>query len=85
MLHDFALVAGGHNFRGKAAQRLRHRIFRKGAWIEQRTGLTGCVGCARCVRSCTAHISIVEILNQLAEKSTTSIRLFTGRRAKPGG
>lgn len=86
MLHDFALVAGGHNFRGKAAQRLRHRIFRKGAWIEQRTGLTGCVGCARCMRSCTAHISIVEILNQLAEEvdNVQSACLPAGAQ-KPGG
>lgn len=67
MLRDFALVAGGHNFRAKAGQRLRHRIMRKGTWIERRTGLPGCVGCARCDRACTAHISIVEILNQLAE------------------
>lgn len=65
MLHDFALAAGGHNFRPGAGQRLRHRIYRKAAWIEQRTGLRGCVGCARCDRACTAHISIVEILNQL--------------------
>lgn len=69
MLRDFALVAGDHNFRTKTAQRLRHRIYRKGAWIEQRTGLAGCVGCARCDRACTAKISIVEMLNQLAEEA----------------
>jgi formate hydrogenlyase subunit 6/NADH:ubiquinone oxidoreductase subunit I len=68
MLRDFAVVAGGHNFRSERAQRLRHRIFRKGAWIEQRTGLSGCVGCGRCDRACTAHISIVEILNRLTEE-----------------
>ncbi len=68
MLRDFAVVAGGHNFRSDRAQRLRHRIFRKGAWIKKRTGLSGCVGCARCDRACTAHISIVEILNQLADE-----------------
>lgn len=67
MLRDFAVVAGGHNFRPDAAQRLRHRIFRKGAWIQRRAGLSGCVGCGRCTRACTAHISIVDILNQLAE------------------
>lgn len=72
MLRDFALVAGGHNFRGKPAQRLRHRILRKGAWIERRSGLPGCVGCARCDRACTARISIVEILNQLTEARALS-------------
>jgi formate hydrogenlyase subunit 6/NADH:ubiquinone oxidoreductase subunit I len=67
-LRDFAVVAGGHNFRESAAARLRHRIFRKGAWISERTGLRGCVGCARCSRACTAKIGIVEIFNQLAEE-----------------
>jgi formate hydrogenlyase subunit 6/NADH:ubiquinone oxidoreductase subunit I len=69
MLPQFALVAGGHNFRNRAAQRLRHRMMRKGAWIEQRTGQPGCVGCGRCDRACTARISIVELLNQLAEET----------------
>jgi formate hydrogenlyase subunit 6/NADH:ubiquinone oxidoreductase subunit I len=67
-LSNFALVAGDHNFRPKAASRLRHRIFRKALWIEQRSGLTGCVGCARCDRACTAKISCLEIYNQLAEE-----------------
>ena len=67
-LPGFALVAGEHNFRPKAASRLRHRIYRKAAWIEQNTGVGGCVGCARCDRACTAKISSVEIYNQLAEE-----------------
>lgn len=67
-LAGFALVAGGHNFRPKAAARLRHRVYRKGKWIRERTGLAGCVGCARCDRACTAKISIVEMYRQLAEE-----------------
>ncbi|MEK6643119.1 MAG: 4Fe-4S dicluster domain-containing protein [Planctomycetota bacterium] len=70
MLHDFASVAGGHNFRAKTSQRLRHRVFRKAAWIHERSGLAGCVGCGRCDRACTAKISMVEMLNQLAEEDT---------------
>jgi formate hydrogenlyase subunit 6/NADH:ubiquinone oxidoreductase subunit I len=66
-LTGFAVVAGGHNFRSAAAARLRHRVFRKGKWVRERTGLAGCVGCARCDRACTAKISLVEIYNQLAE------------------
>lgn len=69
MARDFALVAGGHNFRAKPGQRLRHRLYRKAAWIEAQTGLHGCVGCARCDRACTAKISIVEMLRQLAEEA----------------
>lgn len=67
-LPNFALVAGDHNFRAKAASRLRHRIYRKGKWVREREGISGCVGCARCDRSCTAKISCVEIYNQLAEE-----------------
>lgn len=67
-LRDFAEVAGGHNFRAKAASRLRHRIYRKAKWIKEREGLAGCVGCARCDRACTARINSVEIYNQLAEE-----------------
>jgi formate hydrogenlyase subunit 6/NADH:ubiquinone oxidoreductase subunit I len=67
-LRDFAIVAGGHNFRPKAASRLRNRIFRKARWIEERSGVRGCVGCARCDRACTAKINSVEVYNQLAEE-----------------
>jgi formate hydrogenlyase subunit 6/NADH:ubiquinone oxidoreductase subunit I len=67
-LRDFALVAGGHNFRPKAAARLRHRIYRKAKWILEREGLPGCVGCARCDRACTARIHSVDIYRQLAEE-----------------
>lgn len=67
-LRDFATVAGNHNFRARAAERLRHRIMRKGSWTTERSGRKGCVGCARCDRACTAHINSVEIYNQLAEE-----------------
>ncbi|MCA9255372.1 MAG: 4Fe-4S dicluster domain-containing protein, partial [Phycisphaerales bacterium] len=59
----------GHNFRDASANRLRHRIFRKGAWIQKQTGHTGCVGCRRCDRACTAKISIKQIINQLSEEA----------------
>jgi ferredoxin len=68
-LRGFAEVAGGHNFRAAVASRLRHRVFRKGKWIQEQTGLPGCVGCGRCSRACTAKISLVEIYHQLAEEN----------------
>ncbi|MBX3396132.1 MAG: 4Fe-4S dicluster domain-containing protein [Phycisphaerae bacterium] len=67
-LEKFAEVAGPHNFRPKAASRLRHRIFRKAKWVKDQSGIAGCVGCARCDRACTAKINSVEIYNQLAEE-----------------
>lgn len=69
MLRDFAVVAGGHDFRATAEKRLRHRIHRKLAWIRARTGQAGCVGCGRCSRACTAKIDIVEIANSLSEEA----------------
>lgn len=68
MLSGFARVAGDHDFRPEPAQRLRHRILRKLAWIEQRTGGPGCVGCGRCERACTAGIRITDIITQLARE-----------------
>lgn len=65
-LRGFAQVAGGHDFRPDAAQRLRHRVMRKGKWIHDRTGFLGCVGCGRCDLACTAKISIRELFNGLA-------------------
>ena len=44
MLKGFALIAGGHNFRGKALERYRHRYMRKGKYIFDKIGELGCVG-----------------------------------------
>ena len=68
MLPAFALVAGGHNFRGDAMERYRHRYFRKGLYIFEKIGELGCIGCGRCVRACTAGIANpLEIYNELWE------------------
>lgn len=67
-LVEFANVSGGHNFRQDASSRLRHRIYRKAKWIQERHGKSGCVGCARCDRACTAKISALEMYTQLAEE-----------------
>ena len=69
-LRGFAEVAGGHNFRSKTASRLRHRMYRKAKWVNERENIPGCVGCARCDRACTAKISSVEIYRQLAEEGS---------------
>ena len=65
-LDPFAQVAGGENFREARASRLRHRMFRKGKFILERTGQTGCVGCGRCERACIANISIRDTFIQIA-------------------
>ena len=65
-LKVFAEVASGENFREHRASRTRHRMFRKGKYIFDRTGRTGCVGCGRCIYHCVANISILEAFLQIA-------------------
>jgi sulfhydrogenase subunit beta (sulfur reductase) len=68
MLNSIAAVAGGENFRESYAERQRHRIYRKFKYISDVTGEPWCVGCGRCIASCTAGISIVEIVNKLKDE-----------------
>jgi len=57
---------GGENFRPEAADRLRHRIFRKGKYLMEKYGRPACVGCGRCDRVCLVKISSQEIYTQIA-------------------
>jgi len=66
MLDEFAAVAGGENFRPQQSQRLRHRMYRKGNYIQALFGKRGCVGCGRCDRTCPVKINSVEVYNQIA-------------------
>ena len=67
-LKDFAIVAGDHNFRPNAADRFRHRYYRKGKYVADKIGQIACVGCGRCVTGCVAKIANpVEIYNRLME------------------
>lgn len=65
MLRGFTEVAGGEVFRHKVAARQRHRVHRKFKYLSDATGQPWCVGCGRCTASCTAGISIVDIVNRL--------------------
>ena len=65
MLHPFAEVAGGEDFRDKLSLRTRHRLFRKFKYITEESGELQCIGCGRCSRYCPAQINIVNILNDL--------------------
>jgi sulfhydrogenase subunit beta (sulfur reductase) len=67
---QFAIVAGGHNFRESRALRQRHRFMRKGKYQYEAFGLLGCVGCGRCAAACLVHITPVETFNELYERRT---------------
>jgi sulfhydrogenase subunit beta (sulfur reductase) len=64
-LDEFAVVAGGHNFRQSRALRQRHRFLRKGKYILESHGYLGCVGCGRCARACLVNITPVNVFNEL--------------------
>ena len=68
-LHNFAEVAGGHNFRRNAEERFRHRFYRKGKYLWDRMQQIACVGCGRCITACPAKIANpVEVYNALLEE-----------------
>ena len=64
-LQEFALVAGGHNFRRIRWQRVRHRWHRKFVYLYHDFGRPYCTGCGRCSRACTADINIVDVSNEI--------------------
>ncbi len=57
VLDPFAVCAGGHNFRKKPADRIRHRLYRKQKYLLEKLGFAGCVGCGRCKRACVPDIA----------------------------
>ncbi len=67
MLEPFAKVASGENFREEREDRLRHRFFRKYAYLYTRHGKPFCCGCGRCVRQCLAGIDPVTVINDLID------------------
>jgi ferredoxin len=69
VLEPFAVCAGGHNFRKKAADRIRHRLYRKQKFLFEMFGLPGCVGCGRCKKACVPDIAFPpDIDDDLARK-----------------
>lgn len=62
---DFALVAGGHNFRPDAATRLKMRYVHKHVTFVQEYGRSACVGCGRCIVTCPANISVTDVAAKL--------------------
>ena len=64
-INEFALVAGGHNFREKRAARQRHRFMRKAKYQYDANDMVGCVGCGRCATACLVHITPIKTFNEL--------------------
>ncbi len=66
---EFALVTGGHNFRGLRRNRVRHRWRCKFLHLYKEFGRVFCTGCGRCSRACTADINMADVINRLVHES----------------
>ena len=65
---QFAVVAGGHNFRPTGRERVRHRMYHKLNGFLATHDRNLCVGCGRCVTACKADISPIEVLRFFERK-----------------
>jgi sulfhydrogenase subunit beta (sulfur reductase) len=64
-LVDFALVAGGHNFRPSAESRLKYRYYHQHRGFVETYDEPKCVGCNRCGRACLAGINPPDVIRDL--------------------
>jgi ferredoxin len=65
---EVSVQGGTENFREREAERFRHRILRKTAFLNDKLGAPACVGCGRCSGACTANIANpVSIINKIME------------------
>ena len=69
LFKDYALVAGGHNFRAQRSSRVKNRFFHKQRGFVSQYGRPSCVGCGRCKAYCPAGIDIVEVINKLRNET----------------
>lgn len=67
-LLDFAMVAGGHNFRPAKETRLKYRFYHQHRGFVETYGEPMCVGCNRCGQACLAGINPVEVIRDLQEE-----------------
>ncbi len=58
---NYAMVAGGHNFRADRGDRVRTRYYHKQEAFVREFGMPSCVGCGRCIENCPTGIHVVEV------------------------
>jgi sulfhydrogenase subunit beta (sulfur reductase) len=69
LFKDYALVAGGHNFRAKRSSRVKNRYFHKQRGFVSQYGRPSCVGCGRCKAYCPAGVDILEVVQKLRSEN----------------
>lgn len=65
LFKDYAVVAGGHNFRQNRADRVRNRYYHKQHGFVSQYGKPSCTGCGRCIQYCPTQIHVVEVFNKI--------------------
>lgn len=65
LYRDYAVVAGGHNFRDDRADRVRTRYYHKQEAFVREFGMPSCVGCGRCIENCPTGINVVEVFQHI--------------------
>jgi len=73
MQPEFALVAGGHNFRAERSTRFKMRFMHKINSFKAEFQRLGCVGCGRCIAGCPADINVIEVFQKITGKKVTSV------------
>jgi anaerobic sulfite reductase subunit A len=70
MLENYSTMAGGHNVRKTAGERMRFKTLHKVYDYNARFGGSEhmCVGCGRCVSRCPQEISFSDTINSLSEE-----------------
>ncbi len=69
LFKDYALVAGGHNFRKERSSRVKNRFFHKQRGFVAEYGRPACTGCGRCIVDCPADINLIELITKLRSHS----------------
>ena len=62
---DFAMVAGGHNFRPDRETRLKYRYYHQHRGFMESFGEPMCVGCNRCADVCLSGIAPIKVIKDL--------------------
>ncbi|MBW1879425.1 MAG: 4Fe-4S dicluster domain-containing protein [Deltaproteobacteria bacterium] len=68
-LFDFAMVAGGHNFRPTRGSRLKYRYYHQHRGFTETYAEPMCVGCNRCGDACLAGINPPDVIADLEEEA----------------
>jgi sulfhydrogenase subunit beta (sulfur reductase) len=69
LFSDYALVAGGHNFRCERFSRVKNRYFHKQRGFVSQYGRPSCVGYGRCKAYCPAGVDILEVVQKLRSET----------------